>query len=172
MPARTMKLPCKLTDEGRVTWANQLAEALKAKRELEARKKDQARKLKIQIDARQSEIDQLQEELTEGSYLTEVVVREEKQGNTIVTIRVDTGEIVAKRSPTISEQEAEQEEEQEEETAKPAKPTNGRRRKKAAKKPTNGRRKKREPDESPEEEDADDTWDRINRAAELSDGEE
>jgi len=168
MPPRTMKLPCKLTDEDRVVWASNIAQAILEKRGLEARKKEQARKLKVRIDAKQGEIDLLQEEITDGSYLSEVEVREEQDGNTINTIRADDGSIVAKRSLTLSEQ-ADSEESKDPEPDKPldqSRGKTGQRKKKAAKK--TGKRGKKEPEPEPPESD-EDPWEKINRAAELTD---
>ncbi len=165
-----MKLPCKLDDQMRLKWATSLATAVQTKRELEAEKKEHARKLKVQIDAKQGEIDQLQTELTEGSYLDEVEVFEEQRRGQVVTIRKDTKEVVAKRALTESEETDEGEDEPRTgRTKKKVRKAKAPKKGKVGKKTGKGGGKKTRKRGSARSDNGDAIWDQINEAAKQQD---
>jgi hypothetical protein len=101
----TQNLPCKLTDEELNSKRDQAARLVLESEVIEQQRKDEASRLKGELDTRKTAISRLATEIQERKENRPVEVRREKDTVRGVeeTIRCDTGEVVGFRTLSPAE---------------------------------------------------------------------
>lgn len=101
-------LPCKLTDEERLSRADDLANAVQVVDQVKQEKKSLMRQVDSRLNAAESKREELADVVASGREYREVIVHQVFDYNEgkVTEMRVDTGEVIASRDLTDEERQA------------------------------------------------------------------